>query len=120
MLRITSFKARASGRTANAGRERPLTAARVGAGCARRRGYSAGPEKHERAPAALPRGGGLSTVTGQSGVAMQPGPIRLVTALIPPPHMKEQRLNWVKALFIPFRRAEVVPALTGGAGLISI
>jgi hypothetical protein len=32
MLRITSFKARASGRTANAGRERPLTAARVGPG----------------------------------------------------------------------------------------
>ena len=101
MLRITSFKARASGRTANAGRERPLTAARVGAGCARRRGISAGPgspNAHQRRYRAA---GGLSTVTGQSGVAMQPGSIRLVTALIPPPHMNEQRLNWVKALIIP-------------------
>ncbi len=53
MLRITSFKVRASGRTANAGRERPLTAARVGAGCARRRGIIRRPRKHERAPAAV-------------------------------------------------------------------
>jgi hypothetical protein len=58
MLRITSFKARASGRTANVGRERSLTAARVGAGCARRRGILRGPRKPERAPAALPRGFG--------------------------------------------------------------
>ena len=51
MLRITSFKARASERTANAGRERPLTAARG-------RGVRSAPRDNPQAPEARTRTGG--------------------------------------------------------------
>jgi hypothetical protein len=54
MLRITSFKARASGRTANAGRERPLTAARVG------RGVRSAPRDTPQAPEARTRTSGAT------------------------------------------------------------
>jgi hypothetical protein len=52
MLRITSFKARASGAQRQCpGRERPLTAARAGTRCARRRGIlrqAGSPNAHQR------------------------------------------------------------------------
>jgi hypothetical protein len=66
------------------------------------RRYSAGPGKHERAPAALPRGGGTiyrHRSVGGCDAAWFNSPRD--GSLSPPPHMKEQRLNWVKALFIP-------------------